>query len=354
MQVQSSKEKKARFIITAADAPDYPIIDGCLSSAYDQLIMKIREVNKYNFSDDDEFSIFPRHRLTQDNIYGLNGPQFFGFGVNEIRKALECKAGAEACIVPLSSSSISYRFCFKNPAQEALMDLQRKRAAALSEKELQNISGCARTEGMGAVDKSVGSGRITRALVKRAPDDFYKANVKNETSEQKYGLETKSEIDTNQKKYEEMKSIPFNRRLSAKRSHIHGWGLFTKVDLSKDDMIIEYMGETVGQCIADKREIAYEKSGIGSCYMFRLDSSHIVDATMIGCMARFMNHCCSANAYAKVITINTDKTFVKKIVVFANQNIKAGDEITYDYKFPVEDGSLKCTCGAPNCIGRLN
>ena len=32
----------------------------------------------------------------------------------------------------------------------------------------------------------------------------------------------------------------------------------------------------------------------------------------------------------------------------------SGEEITYDYKFPVEDGSLRCTCGAPNCIGRMN
>jgi histone-lysine N-methyltransferase SETD1 len=45
---------------------------------------------------------------------------------------------------------------------------------------------------------------------------------------------------------------------------------------------------------------------------------------------------------------------IKKIVVFANQDIKIGDEITYDYKFAVEDGSLRCTCGAPNCIGRMN
>ena len=44
----------------------------------------------------------------------------------------------------------------------------------------------------------------------------------------------------------------------------------------------------------------------------------------------------------------------KKIVVFANRDIAAGEEVTYDYKFPVEDGSLRCTCGAPNCIGRMN
>ena len=101
-------------------------------------------------------------------------------------------------------------------------------------------------------------------------------------------------------------------------------------------------------------EKQYEISGEGSCYMFRLDMQRIVDATMIGCMARFMNHCCSSNAYAKVITVETDLGLEKKIMVFSLRDIKVGEEITYDYKFPVEDGSLKCTCGAPNCIGRMN
>ena len=47
----------------------------------------------------------------------------------------------------------------------------------------------------------------------------------------------------------------------------------------------------------------------------------IVDATMIGCMACFMNHCCQPNAYAKVINVDTGQGPNKKIVVFANRNI---------------------------------
>ena len=66
-----------------------------------------------------------------------------------------------------------------------------------------------------------------------------------------------------------------------------------------------------------------------------------------------MNHCCKPNAYAKVVAVDS-QGLDKKIVVFANRDIAAGEEVTYDYKFPVEDGSLRCTCGAPNCIGRMN
>ena len=62
------------------------------------------------------------------------------------------------------------------------------------------------------------------------------------------------------------KSVPLEQHLMACCLHIHGWGLFTMVDLPKDTMIVEYMGETVCQCIADKHEKGYETSGIGSCY----------------------------------------------------------------------------------------
>jgi histone-lysine N-methyltransferase SETD1 len=233
------------------------------------------------------------------------------------------------------------------------MDLQRERAVIKAEKALENVTGCARTEG--DIDKSKGSGRITRALVRRADEDHASSSSKALSK----GADT-SKVDNNtnfesiQAKYREIKSVPMEVRLAARRSHIHGWGLFAKQDYKKNSMIAEYMGEGISQPIADKREKKYEVLGMGSCYMFRLDFHEIVDATQIGCMSRFMNHCCRANAYANVISVNTDKGLEKKIVVFANQDIKNGDEITYDYKFPVEDGSLRCTCGAPNCIGRMN
>ena len=60
--------------------------------------------------------------------------------------------------------------------------------------------------------------------------------------------------------------MQLEQHLVAHRSHIHSWGLFTMVDSPKDTMIVEYMGETVHQCIADKHEKGYEMSGIGSCY----------------------------------------------------------------------------------------
>jgi histone-lysine N-methyltransferase SETD1 len=256
--------------------------------------------------------------------------------------------GIEAVVAPLSGSSLSYRFCYVQPSLESVMAFQCRRAAVAAEKALENSTGSARTEGMQAVAKSGGSGHITRIPVRSAEEEVLPDLRKTDPDK------VKADRELNQNKYHEMKSVPLEHRLAARRSHIHGWGLFTKVDLPKNSMIVEYMGETVRRCIADKRERGYKTSGISSCYMFWLDLQRIVDATTIGCMARFMNHCCQPNAYAKVINVDTELGPEKKIVVFANREIAAGEEITYDYKFPVEDGSLRCTCGAPNCIGRMN
>jgi len=364
MKIGRSVKNTAVYSIVAADAPSSPFQGNNASKVCNQIMDRVHETNKHFFATrGDVFSVFPMERTKEDKKLGycLNSAQFFGFGLDNIRKALEMSPGAVACAVPLSVKSKPYKFCFVNPREEQVVDLQRKRAANLAEKALENASGCARTEGTSAVDKSSGSGRITRALVRRPKEgEGSKRNADDGNKDRNGGPsssvsgESKRDFESNQVKYCEMKSVPLDHRLAAKRSHIHGWGLFAKVNLSKHSMIAEYMGETIRQCVADKRECAYEKSGIGSCYMFRLDMQHIVDATRIGCMARFMNHCCAANAYAKIISVYTEQGLTKKIVVFANQDISAGDEITYDYKFPVEDGSLRCTCGAPNCIGRMN
>lgn len=252
-----------------------------------------------------------------------------------MRRLLEASPGVEAVVAPLTpSSSPQYRFCFvygpggsdSSVLVDLVRDIQRKRAATKAEQASQNSTGCARTEGIKAVVKSGGSGRITRALVRSAEDDTGDTGP----SAAKKG-EEKAVADKNlvQVKYRQMKAVPIEQRLVARRSHIHGWGLFTKLEIPKHYPVVEYMGEIIRQRVADKREKAYELSGEGSCFMFRLDMKRIIDATKIGCMARFMNHSCQPNAYAKIMSADTDLGQERKIVVFANRDIAAGEEITY-------------------------
>ena len=350
LQVQKT-DGRAEYCITATDNPSVRIRSSSPSIAYSALMDRVRKVHAGCFSPGDLFSRLPMIRRSRRKAHGLNGNQFFGFGLNHVRRMLESSPGVEAVVTPLTPTSPKYKFCFVQPSVDAIRDLQRKRAAAKAEQALENTTGCARTEGLKAVTRSGGSGRITRALVRSADEMVVDTNA-GASADRMHG--DKSDRSLIQAKYRKMCSIPIDQRLAARRSHIHGWGLFTKVDIAENDPVVEYMGEIIRQPVADIREKQYEISGEDSCYMFRLDRTRVIDSTGIGCMARFMNHSCSSNAYVKIISVDTDAGQEKKIVVFANRDISASEEITYDYKFDVEDGSLKCTCGAPNCIGRLN
>jgi SET domain-containing protein len=44
----------------------------------------------------------------------------------------------------------------------------------------------------------------------------------------------------------------------------------------------------------------------------------------------------------------------KKIVIYSKRDIEAGEEITYDYKFPLEEDKIPCLCGSNKCRGTLN
>lgn len=56
------------------------------------------------------------------------------------------------------------------------------------------------------------------------------------------------------------------------------------------------------------------------------------------------------NCYAKIITVESQK----KIVIYSRQPISINEEITYDYKFPIEETKIPCLCGAESCRGSLN
>lgn len=140
------------------------------------------------------------------------------------------------------------------------------------------------------------------------------------------------------------------KRVRFDRSRIHNWGLFALEEIMPNEMIIEYVGQRVRPVLAERREKEYEKQGIGSSYLFRIDDMTVVDATNHGNIARFINHSCNPNCIAKII--NVDGT--KHIVIYSKKVIKPNDEITYDYKFPIEDAKVMCHCGSDKCRGSLN
>ena len=134
------------------------------------------------------------------------------------------------------------------------------------------------------------------------------------------------------------------KQLIFARSPIHDWGLYAMEAIPQGEMVIEYVGEVIRAQVADKREKWYERIGIGSSYLFRVDEDLVVDATKKGNLGsvpspflfsydsftdggdrRLINHCCTPNCNARIIVVNSQK----KIVIYAKSNIEPGEEITY-------------------------
>lgn len=164
-----------------------------------------------------------------------------------------------------------------------------------------------------------------------------------------------SDIKTHHREYVRYKQEQGWKRLAVYKSNIHALGLYTSDSIAKGEMVVEYVGEVIGLRVADKREADYLSSGRlqyrGACYLFRIDKEHIIDATHKGGIARFVNHSCSPNCVAKIICVEKQK----KVVFFAEKNIAAGEELTYDYKLDFEnDNRIPCYCKSAQCRGYLN
>ncbi|KAG8934687.1 histone methyltransferase set1 [Tulasnella sp. 417] len=125
------------------------------------------------------------------------------------------------------------------------------------------------------------------------------------------------------------------KQLIFARSPIHDWGLYAMEAIPQGEMVIEYVGEVIRAQVADKREKWYEKVGIGSSYLFRVDEDSVVDATKRGNLGRLINHSCTPNCTAKIIVVNSQK----KIVIYAKTSIEPGEEITYGMRIL---GHLAC------------
>ncbi|XP_040973161.1 uncharacterized protein [Gossypium hirsutum] len=168
---------------------------------------------------------------------------------------------------------------------------------------------------------------------------------------------SKSDIENDcRKEYARYKQAKGWKHLVVYKSGIHALGLYTSRFISRGEMVVEYVGEIVGQHVADKRELEYMSGRKvqykSACYFFRIDKEHIIDATPKGGIARFVNHSCLPNCVAKVISVKNEK----KVVFFAERDIYPGEEITYDYHFNHEDEGKKipCFCNSKNCKRFLN
>ena len=138
-----------------------------------------------------------------------------------------------------------------------------------------------------------------------------------------------------------MPGEPRPPRIARRRSKLHGWGVFALEPINKNKRIVDYAGELIDYKESLKRETKYLKRG--EIWCFTVNSRWVRDANSGGNVARFINHSCKPNCYTHIV----DRT----IWIRAARNIKAGEELTYDYH---TDGEkvIPCRC-RPGCRTKL-
>jgi SET domain-containing protein len=121
-------------------------------------------------------------------------------------------------------------------------------------------------------------------------------------------------------------------------SPIHGVGAFAKCPIDQGTHIIEYLGERISKAESLRR---CEQNNE---FIFTLNEQEDLDGNVQSNPARFLNHSCTPNCDAELDNGH--------IWIVANRQIEAGEELTFNYGFDLENyGEYPCRCGAPGCVG---
>uniref|UniRef100_A0A8C2KEM0 [histone H3]-lysine(4) N-methyltransferase n=1 Tax=Cyprinus carpio TaxID=7962 RepID=A0A8C2KEM0_CYPCA len=255
----------------------------------------------------------------------LKGEDLFGLTVSAVTRIAESLPGVEACS--------RYRFRYgHNPMLVLPLSI--------------NPSGCARSELQTYPhhERSVCFHTILSVWSRTS------SCIQNSMEAERGSSHSKHFVHSKSSQYRRLTS-DWKTNVYLAHSRIQGLGLFAARDIEKQTMVIEYMGDVLRAEVAMRKELLY-KAKNRPAYMFRIDGMRVIDATRSGSPARYINHSCSPNCVAEVVTFERGH----KIIISAARRIERGEELCYDYKLtPVADQSkIPCHCGAANCRKWIN
>ena len=136
----------------------------------------------------------------------------------------------------------------------------------------------------------------------------------------------------------------------ASSSIIHNRGLFAATDIPEGEYVIQYLGEIIKKkestLRANNQHDLSQTEDVGAVYIFELDEKTDIDGNFDWNIARLANHSCSPNCEAQNVE--------GEIWLVSLRDIKAGEEITFDYGYALEHWEdHPCLCGSDNCVGHI-
>jgi len=163
-------------------------------------------------------------------------------------------------------------------------------------------------------------------------------------------------------------------RLQVFKTLGRGWGVRTLDGLRAGAFVCEYTGEILLDKDAETSGLEVDDS-----YLFNIDGEEkslakrrrtgsadtrvsvaaqhgknpemCIDASKMGSVARFLNHCCEPNLFVQSVFVEYSRG-VHRIGIFAARDVMPYEELTYDYGYvvgSVEGKTLRCLCGAKGC-----
>jgi len=143
-----------------------------------------------------------------------------------------------------------------------------------------------------------------------------------------------------------------SRPYVVRNSRIHGRGVFATRTIRKGSRIIEYRGDRTTWDVALERP-ASDPANPHHTFLFETSDGTVIDASVRGNAARWINHSCDANC-------ESCEDGDGRVYIEARRAIRAGDEITYDYRLSLDGPISKrtraayaCHCGTARCRGLL-
>lgn len=142
--------------------------------------------------------------------------------------------------------------------------------------------------------------------------------------------------------------IPNKRRINMKvaryrlriaRSSLHRYGVFALEDIPRGRRVIEYTGKRL--TIAQAIKIRPPKDA----YIAGINSQWCVDGRSGGSGAELINHSCQPNLQWRCTR--------GRLFFFSQRKIRAGQELTWKYRYAVKMQRVPCRCGARRCRGTL-